>query len=173
MSAFSRSRSAPDASTPARFHAVGIENLIRKDPTETGALIAADGTTLAKRMGHADRVPFTVQELLGGAGATFTHNHPSNTGPSVTDVEIGCTFGLHEVRVVTVDHRYIVGHLDQIKVASLRTEYEFEAVRVEQVLRDEVRCNNLHPNDFGRELVHRTWQRLSGKLGFHYRREES
>ncbi|WP_235581322.1 MULTISPECIES: hypothetical protein [unclassified Rhizobacter] len=173
MSAAGHARMAPDISTAARANAVSVENLIRNDAIETGALIAANGTTLAKRTGHTDRVPFTVQELLGGAGATFTHNHPRNTGPSVGDVMIGCEFRFHEIRVVTRNHRYMVGHLDRIKVADLQAEYAREEVRIDRLLRDEIRCNKLHPNDFACELVHRTWQRLSGKWHFQYRREES
>jgi hypothetical protein len=173
LSASGRTRGTPDTSTAARVGAVGVENLIRNDTVETGALIAANGTTLVKRTGHADRVPFTVQELLGGAGATFTHNHPRNTGPSVGDVTIGCEFGFHEVRVVTRNHRYMVGHLDRIKVADLQAEYDREEARIDRLLQDEIRCNKLHPNDFACELVHRAWQRLSSKWHFHYRREDS
>jgi len=166
-------RVAADVSTQARASAVALEDLIRNDSKEIGALIAANGTTLAKHTGRADRVPFTPQELFSGLGATFTHNHPGNTGPSVRDLEIGRAFEFHEVRVVTPDHRYMIWPADRIKVADLQAEYDLETARVVPLLRDEVRCNQLHPSDFGSELVHRTWFRLASRLGFNYRREES
>jgi hypothetical protein len=173
LSATAPFRVAPDTSTPARFQAVGIENVIRYDAMETGALIATNGTALAQHTGSPNHVSFTTKELLAGRGSTFTHNHPANTGPSVADVRVGCEFELLEVRVVTSGHRYMMWRLDQIKVPDLQAEYDLVAASVDKELRDEIRCNKLHPNDFSCELVHRTWLRLSGVLHFDYRREDS
>ena len=152
---------------------MGIENGIRHDPFESCALIASDGRVLATSQGHNSHVTLTAQQLLMSAGATFTHNHPGGTGPSASDVDNGLACQLHEVRVVTASQRHMIWPLDRTKAFAVQAEYDSEIARVEVVLRDEVRRNQLHPKDFGRELVHRTWQRLSVKFGFHYRREDS
>lgn len=163
----------PDVSTSARFTAVGLEDVIRHDALETGALIASDGRTLKRRQGVSDRVHFTEAELRGAVGGTFTHNHPGGTGPSVSDVEIGIEYRLHEVRVVTPIYRFIVSRLGSTQVSALQAEYALEERRVEQTLRDAVRLGAVHRNDFGHEMVHRTWDRVSNTLGFIYWRERS
>ncbi|HUG26413.1 hypothetical protein, partial [Piscinibacter sp.] len=164
---------APDTSTPARLRAVGVENAIRHKPIETGALISPAGTEIARRTGHGNRVSFPTYELLQASGATFTHNHPGGTGPSVEDLKLALEFQFHEVRVVTSRHRYMVWPLDRTQVFDVQAEYDAEAAHVEPRLRDEVRCNQVRWNDFGEQLVHRVWQRMANRLGFHYRREES
>ena len=53
----------PDVRTASRRTAVGIENTIRQDVLETGALIAPNGSILARLQGLPDQVGFTGAEL--------------------------------------------------------------------------------------------------------------
>ena len=73
----------PDVSTPAKAAAVGLENMIRCKPMETGVLIDDSGKTVIKRIGLPNSVRFTNGELLLATGMTFTHNHPGGAGPSL------------------------------------------------------------------------------------------
>jgi len=163
----------PDVSTPARSAAVAIENRIRNEPLETGALISRSGRLLAQNTGTTDRVSFTNAELLVASGATFTHNHPSGTGPSVSDVALGIEFAFEEVRVVTADYRFGVSGLRGVQVQAVEAAYAAEELRVQRLLHDEVRRNLLHPKDYGQELVHRTWERVKTALKFTYWRQPS
>lgn len=164
----------PDISTPARRTAVGIEDRIRRDALETGALVAPAGSLIVERPGRAaDRVSLTVAELRQATGATFTHNHPGGTGPSVDDVVVCAEFGLGELRVVTSSFRHGVSFPTPVALDSIRSAYATEHPRVARLLTDEVRRGLVHPLDFKQELVHRTWQRVSVALRFNYWRHES
>jgi hypothetical protein len=58
-------RQAPDTSTAARRVAVAFENAVRNEAVENGAFFKADGTLILKRVGFADRIPFSFSELAG------------------------------------------------------------------------------------------------------------
>ena len=163
----------PDTSTPARRAAVAIEDGIRRDTLETGAIIRPDGTTAVQRQGQPDRVRFTAAELGAAQGATFTHNHPAGAGPSVEDVAIASEFGFGELRVVTATLRHGLVGLPRLSQAEWATAYDDAQQRVAAQLRDEVRTGALHPRDFGHEARHRTWQALAAALKFNYWRERS
>jgi hypothetical protein len=106
-------------------------------------------------------------------GATFAHNHPLGSGPSKEDVSLAIEYGLHEVRVVTRLHRFIVNSFGHIQVAAFDAEYASTFPKVIQTLRGEVLSGQLNKNDFHAELVHRTLQRTASALGFWYERQQS
>ena len=173
MSATSPFRSQPDVSTPARQTAVRIEDGIRRDSLETGALIGVDGALLAQRSGAADRVSFSEHELAMAEGGTFTHNHPAGKGPSVADAKLGIEFALREVRVVTVRYRYGLERLRNTQADRLEADYTAEEPRAVQAVCEDIKRGLVNRNDFGPELVHRCWERVSSRLGFVYWRDES
>jgi hypothetical protein len=163
----------PDASTPARATAVRFEDGIRRSGQESGALIAPNGTVLVQRAGGTRHVQFLGAELRAATGGTGTHNHPSGTAPSLEDVLLGVSWQLHEVRVVTVDYRFIVNQFAGIFGPAVQAEYDFQIDQVKRALTLEVRSGQLNRRDFFPELVHRSWGRVSSKLGFAYWREPS
>lgn len=171
MASIGGSKHHPLISGPALATATSIEDSIRHDAVETGALIARDGSQLARHQGKSDRVTFLSSELNRASGCIFTHNHPKGSGPSIDDVVLGISFDFVAVRVVTVRHRFMVSGFEAVQVQALQSEYGAEEMRVFAVIRDEVRRCIVHPADFGSEIVHRTWLRVSSHLGFTYRRD--
>jgi len=129
----------PDVSTPARYAAVGVENLIRHNPVETGVFIGPDGATHLKRKGWNNRVSFTRQELKCVKGATFTHNHPNGYGPSLDDVHLGAAYGLKEVRVVTANFRHGLSMLNAVYIVSLSRAFAVETSAALIAVQDVVR----------------------------------
>lgn len=162
-----------DTSTPARHAAVGIENMIRHNPVETGVFIGSDGATLLKRKGWVDRVGFTRSELKRSKGATFTHNHPSGYGPSLDDIHLGAAYGMKEVRVVTANFRHGVSMLNVLHIVPLLRTFGIEKSGALTAVQDDVKRGLIHPSDFGVEVLHRTWQRMSAHIGFDYWRQQS
>lgn len=82
-------------------------------------------------------------------------------------------FGLHELRVVTQDYRYIVNHLGGIQVAALFAEYTDQVRQVQQVVRVLLTQGGLRPMYFHVEVVNMAWERAANALGFNYWRERS
>lgn len=78
-----------------------FENVHWKDASETGLLIKRDGTHIS--LGGEEHNVIGDKNLLGEMdGATFSHNHPSNTTFSTTDIANGIARGnLREMRAVT------------------------------------------------------------------------
>jgi hypothetical protein len=163
----------PDVSTPAQAAAVGIENMIRHNPVETGVFIAPDGRTLLKRKGYVDRVGFTRPELKRYSGATYTHNHPNGYGPSLEDVHLGAAYGIEEVRVVTSSFRHSVSKLDVRHIVPLLRTFPTAQASVHVAVRDDVLRGLVYQSDFGVEVLHRTWRLISSQLGFDYWRQQS
>jgi hypothetical protein len=162
-----------DTSTPARAAAVGLEDMIRHNSTETGALIDNAGRTVLKRTGTGDRVQFSHAELLRAKGMTFTHNHPLGIGPSLEDLLLAAEFELIEMRVVTARHRHGVTRLFRTMVPHLPTGFATVEAGAKIAVTDDVRRGVVHYRDFGPEVRHRTLSRLSSNLGFDYWRQES
>lgn len=163
----------PDVSTPARAAAVGIENMIRHNPVETGVFIAPDGTTLLKRRGYVDRVGFARTELKRFRGATYTHNHPNGFGPSLDDIHIGAAYGIKEVRVVTSSFRHSVSMLDVRHIVPLLRTFATTEAAILVAVRDDVLRGLVYQSDFGIEVRHRTLRHISSQLGFDYWRQQS
>ena len=163
----------PDVSTLARAAAVGIEDMIRHKTTETGVLIGADGKTILKRHGKADRVRFTHGELLAAAGMTFTHNHPGGHAHSFEDLRLCAFYEMHELRVVTADNRHGVSMLKRRHIGPMKRLYGGIHSGASIATSDDVRRGLIHPRDFGVEVQHRTLQRLSAQIGFDYWRQAS
>lgn len=161
----------PHSTAAARQTAEAIEDTIRGNPFETGVLIDPAGNVILQRQGIFDSIDFTVAELRKGAGGIFTHNHPRDSGPSVEDVVLAAQFGIAELRVVTRRHRHAVWQLHSVPVVPLPVEYDDAEQALKLLLRHDVIQNKLHPADFGIEVRHRAWQRVSQKLSFTYRRE--
>jgi hypothetical protein len=162
----------PDSSTPARIVATAIEELIRKNQTETGVLIAPDGTVFGKRHGRPDKVSFPHGELLQARGMTFTHNHPNGYAHSLSDMSLAIFYGMHEVRVVTPDFRHIASMLKPEHLGPLERSFGRVQASVMSAVQDDVKRGLVNQRDFSHEVRHRTWQRLSAEIGFDYRRHE-
>jgi hypothetical protein len=157
--------------TKAQAAALSLEGFIRDDLIETGYLIRPDGTVFAKATGYVDITDFPYAALRRAGGMTMTHNHPRGTGPSLADVLCGVDWKMLEVRVVTSKCRYMVEQLDNIARIALVPAYQNEFIRQEPLVNLDVQHCRLHPADFEAELLHRTWTRVSSRLGFGYRRE--
>lgn len=163
----------PLVNTPARTATVAVEDGIRRDSLETGVLIGPDGTILVRRTGNPDHVHLTVGECRRAAGATFTHNHPAGSGPSLEDVRVAALYGMREMRVVTAAFRHGVGMLDYRQLAQLTQDFDQEWAGAMVAVRDDIKRALVNPYDFGSEIRHRTWERLSVRLGFDYWRQRS
>lgn len=160
----------PNASTPARIAAFAIEEVIRKNTTETGVLIAPDGSPFMQREGRPNKVSFPHWALLGAKGMTLTHNHPNGYPHSLQDIALGMYYELHEVRVVTPAFRYVASMLRPENRYQLTKHFPHVEAGVMEAVHDDVKRGKLNLLDFGQEVRHRTWQRLSAQLGFDYRR---
>lgn len=160
----------PKPLTPAQSHAESVEASIRNQPSETGVLIAPDGSEIARRTGVANTVTFPEDELRRGLGATYTHNHPGGTGPSVEDIELAAEFGFAELRVVTSDRLYRVWDLATVAPMAVRPEYVPALQRAVAAVTQDVQRNVVDRKDFRSEVLHRTWRRVATRLRFHYER---
>ena len=97
-------RTALNSSSAEEINILAIkdfENAHWKDASETGLLIKKDGTHIS--LGGEEHNVIGDKNLLGEMdGATFSHNHPSNTTFSTTDIANGIARGnLREMRAVT------------------------------------------------------------------------
>lgn len=156
--------------TPAQSHAESVEASIRNLPSEAGVLIAPDGSEIARRSGGTNTVTFPEDELRRGQGATYTHNHPGGTGPSVEDIELAAEFGFAELRVVTSDRLYRVWNLGAVTPTAVRPEYAPAFQRSIAEVTQDVQRNVVDRKDFRSEVLHRTWRRVAARLRFHYER---
>lgn len=147
--------------------------MIRHKTTETGVLIAADGRTIVKRHGQADRVKFAHGELIGAVGMTFTHNHPGGLAHSFQDLRLCALYEMHELRVVTTDNRHGVSMLRRQHIGPLARLFGVTHSGAAIATNDDVRRGLVHPKDYGKEVQHRTLQRLAAQIGFDYWRQAS
>ncbi len=168
-------RVEPDVSTPARLTAVQIEDEFRRDAAETGAFIAPDGRLMLRKTGLPNRVGFLPEELTGMSGATFTHNHPGGLSFSLEDIVLAWELRLTEVRVVTTRFRHLAFAFTSVAPdeKELHAAYDLDQRRLVAQTRHKVIVEELHPADFGTEVQHLTWVRLSRKYDFTYLRENS
>jgi hypothetical protein len=109
------------------------------------------------------------------SGATFTHNHPGGLSFSLEDIVLAWELRLTEVRVVTSRFRhlafaFLAGVPDE---KELQAAYDLEQRRLVAQTRLKVTVGELHPADFGTEVHHLIWLRLSRQYGFTYSRENS
>lgn len=155
----------PDVSTASRRQAVQIEDSIRHDALETGVLIAPNGSVLSRRQGLADQVWLLPAELALASDATYTHNHPGGTGPSLEDALIAAQHAMRELRVVTSTHRYGIKRLPSGLMIPLQANFQ----QVEQAaiadVRDDIQKGKLRPSDLRPVARHRTWLRLCNLFG--------
>ena len=167
-------RTLPDTSTPARQQAVAIEERIRHDKLETGALIGADGQVLLQRQGMPDQVRFPEDALRQGRGATFTHNHPGGTSFSVDDVALAAEFSFSELRVVAPLQRFSMtpgktwpGPVD------IETAYNDVLKHAQLDVHNRVTAGELQAKFKAAETMHVVWERVAKRLGMLYSRENS
>lgn len=167
-------RVAPDVSTPARAAAVELENRIRTDERETGALFGPDGKMLLKRTGQPDQVTFYADELRKHPGSVFTHNHPGGGSFSVSDVQNAAFGQFAELRAVAPKYRHLMAPTGKWPAESVikRTYHEEEAAAKREV-DTMLRAGELSISYATAELQHRTWVRAAAKLGLKYTREAS
>ena len=114
----------PDTSTPARATAVQLEDQWRNEVVEHGAIIALDGAIVVTRVGTANSVHFTAQQLILVAGITLAHNHPHGHSFSVEDIELAAEYQMSEMRVVTSQFRHFAWNFSNIDPLNVRAEYE-------------------------------------------------
>ena len=163
----------PDMSTPARVTAVKIENEIRRDTLETGAIIGKDGALLARKQGIADQVQYDVDDLRKMKGATFTHNHPAGLPFSVDDIERAAEFKFSEIRVVTGDFRFSASGVDTVWAGAVKLAYDDSVAALTDAINALVRADQLNMLNYHAELQHRAWIETAKLLGFKYWRERS
>lgn len=75
---------------------------------EEAAVYDKNGKPLFKNTGTASQVTFTDEQLAQMKGAVVTHNHPSGSSFSATDIELMTRTGAAEIRVATPDYFYSV-----------------------------------------------------------------
>lgn len=163
----------PDISTPARATAVRVEDEIRRDDLETGVFIAPTGRVLLRRQGLADRVGFSPRELRRMHGATFTHNHPGESGFSPDDLARAGEAQVAELRVVTPLFRHVIQDFPNLPESKWHALFEIEQQKLAASLIDQVRTGTLNPKDFGPQTIHLAWVRIAAKMGFSYERSKS
>ncbi len=163
----------PDASTPARVTAVRVEDEIRWNDLETGVFIAPAGQVLLRRQGLADRVGFSSRELRRMHGATFTHNHPGESGFSPDDLARAGEAQVAELRVVTPLFRHVIQDFPNLRESKWHALFEIEQQKLAVSLIDQVRTGTLNPKDFGPQTIHLAWVRIAAKMGFSYERSKS
>lgn len=167
-------RVAPDLSTPARAAAVTFEETIRRDSMETGAFFRMDGTMLSKSTGLPDRVRFHPRDLVGTAGALFTHNHPSGLSFSCAGVKNAVGLGLSEVRAVSPTCRHIMTPIRAWpKEPTIQGVYDAVLRAAYRDVADMVNCGALSVRYATAEIHHRVWELASARLVLHYIREAS
>lgn len=165
---------SPDVSTPARATAVRIEDEIRRDSTETGVFIGADGVVLLRRQGAADRVAYLEVELLRMRGTTFTHNHPGEASFSMADYDAAIFGGIRELRAVSPSFRHML-LLDHAMptVQDLQRLATLRAAAISERVRALVNSDAVRAPFTGVELQHQFWVEASQVFGFSYTRDRS
>lgn len=167
-------RTLPDTSTPARAAAVALEEKIRRDTFETGAVFDADGRLLVKRVGAADSVEFSPADFRTMRGQTFTHNHPLDGTFSPQDVRLASQYGIGELRAVGPTTRHIMSAPDGWPT---RRQLAAAIVDLGPVVQREIdamiQAGDLTRPYAQREIDHRFWEKVAAKFNLKYTREAS
>jgi hypothetical protein len=102
----------PDAPRSYREHVPAaaaalrtFEDRTRYNPSESGLIIAADGTVILEKNGTRNQVKFTQGQAGKMRGAILSHNHPAylgigDTAFSGADISLAISTGLSEIRAV-------------------------------------------------------------------------
>ncbi len=164
----------PDVSTPARAAAVKLENEIRADRLETGAIIDQFGAVLVRKQGQPDRVSFSYDEQAGASGNLLTHNHPRNGTFSLADVRGAIDLQLGELRAVGPTLRYRMSpEKSWPTAAEVDAEFSAAEIAATRTVGRMIASGDLEPKFASAELGHQIWDHLSRRFGLGYRRERS
>ena len=166
------------------------EDQIRFQTFESAFAWDAQGNEILAKEGHRSGVSMTPQECALLSDTVFTHNHPdglryNDSDPryegnsfSDVDVEFAMTNSLAEIRAVTPKLRFSLKRpavgwsgADWISIAKPEFEYALNEVRAEQTgafRRGAITSEQAQANHW-----HKIWLRVSQRLGWDYRREES
>lgn len=158
--------------TPAQVTAMRIEDGIRNNRTETGVLIAPDGSVIHRARGSQDEVPIDAIHLSRVADITMTHNHPNNTGFSVKDVQLAVRYRFAELRVVTRRHRYRMTNLKHIPDEEIHQACVAAIQLVRPTVQEEYILRRIRSDELDTEILHRAWMVTKDRLGFTYVREK-
>jgi hypothetical protein len=146
--------------------------------TERGLIFAPDGAVLYDQVGKRNQVSFPLRELFNKVA---THNHPSGTSFSITDiVEIASWGYLRELRVVgRPSAKPPVTYLYRVRrpeggwpdAAEVRREFKKHHRLVQMRLARALRKNEISVENAESEHLHLVWTSVAKKLRFEYLRE--
>jgi hypothetical protein len=85
-----------------------IEEQISDAKLEFGFAFNSKGEVVVKKVGKADRIRFTHDEIVAMKDCTLTHNHPRKNFFSKEDIRYACLTNLHQIRVVAGKTVYIL-----------------------------------------------------------------
>jgi hypothetical protein len=165
----------PDLSTPLKKAVIDLENEIRHDVLETGAVFDAFGVMLLRKQGLPDQISLTYAEARLLQGNTFTHNHPKGTTFSIADVQRAIEWDIKEMRVVTALLRYSIKSNDCTwpSLALVLTAVHAAKQGATRRVNDAVRSGELHPQFAEAEYLHYIWIEVANRLNLQYQRERS
>lgn len=163
-----------DTSTPLKKAVITLENEIRKDKLETGAVFDKDGLLLSKNQGLPDRVSFNDDELKLLKNNVFTHNHPNGTTFSLADIERAIENNLLELRVVTSSFRFSLSAPNGWPaIIALGGQIDSAKRRANHIVNDKVRMGEIKPQFAEAEYLHYILVLIAVEFNLIYTREKS
>ena len=158
-----------------------VEDGIVGSPVEIGVAFDKDGNELFRVQGTEDSVSFSPDQVRMMVGQVLTHNHPTGSSFSPSDVLVAQQAGLKEIRAVGKDYVYkISGPGGRWKqeytsqstgtTASLATHIENIAGRVYDELVATVYAGAMSASEANSVHHHTLWTRVSEDIGLQYGR---
>lgn len=152
-----------------------VEGEIAKSGVEQTVALASDGTELLRKVGDANSVAFSAEELALLKDSVVTHNHPVVTSFSIEDVALLIRFDLAELRAVDVQWTYVLARVgspltNAEKQALIAHAEELEAAGWGDALK-KLRSGEIDQAEFNDNLYHWIWGGLNDSNRLSYRRE--
>ncbi len=89
------------------FNIEKTESEIAGKKVEQAAVFSSAGKMLFKKTGKKSSITFTKEELSQMKGGILTHNHPSGSGFSKTDIDLATIRGLKTIRAVNKENNVL------------------------------------------------------------------
>ena len=152
-----------------------FENAVRRNSYETVAAVGEDGKVFFSKVGESSRVGMTGAETkqLTNVNAIMSHNHPSGSSLSVTDIKTASNLNAKEIRAVGSEYSYSMIRPDDgwPSVSQIDTVHR----KYERIVRDKYTKlfsqGKITKSQFNMGASHEIMLGVSNDLGIMYKKE--